>query len=287
MQLIIISGMSGSGKSVVLTTYEDLGFYCIDNLPWDLLEALAKRADDDEHGVLSRVAVSIDARTQLHNLPAFGDTLNALRRLVPSCELLFVHATDPVLIKRFSETRRKHPLSDRDTPLIDALAQERALLEPIASRADSVIDTTHISPHELRDIIIGRNDAHERGLILVLMQSFGFKNGLPTDSDFVFDVRCLANPHWDPELRPLTGLDPAVAAYLEQHPPVHRLFEQLRDLLLDWIPAFTDSNRMYLTISIGCTGGQHRSVYMVERLADALRARGLLISTHHRELHYA
>ena len=286
MKLIIISGMSGSGKSVALTTYEDLGFYCIDNLPWDFLEALANRAGNDEQSVLSRVAVSVDARTHLDNFPAFGDTLNALRQRVPACELLFVHATDHVLIKRFSETRRKHPLSDGDTPLIDALTQERTLLEPIESRADVVIDTTHTSPHELRNLIIRHNNAHERGPILVLMQSFGFKHGLPTDSDFVFDVRCLANPHWDPELRPLTGLDTAVAAYLEQHPPVHRLFEHLRDFLLDWIPTFAAGNRIYLIISIGCTGGQHRSVYLVERLARALREHGLLISTRHRELNY-
>lgn len=284
MKLIIISGLSGSGKSVALHTLEDLGYYCIDNLPLFLLAELAAVMGQSRRRTFTRTAVGIDARNKpedLHSLPAI---IEQARERGVDCRVAFLDAQTETLIRRFSETRRKHPLTHASRPLSEAIALERQFLDPILHVAALRIDTTHTNVHELRDLIREQlgGDASPRASIL--LQSFGFKHGVPHDVDFVFDVRCLPNPHWEAELRPLSGLDPAVAAFLEGHDEVIRMRNDIKSFLDRWVPQFETDGRSYLTIAIGCTGGQHRSVYMAESLGRHFEQSGRSVMVRHREL---
>ena len=284
MSMVIISGLSGSGKSVALHALEDLDFYCIDNLPVGMLKSLANEIHEQHLTRIGKVAAGIDARNRHDQLARFPEILAELRTAGTSCKILFLQADDATLLKRFSETRRKHPLSNSDTPLADAITRERKLLEPIADNADLFIDTSRTNVHQLRELvmdIVGRNDT--AGFSLVL-RSFGYKHGIPADADFVFDARCLPNPYWQPDLRDLTGLDEDVADHLGQQAMANDYYQQLADFLARWIPQFKSDNRSYLSIAIGCTGGQHRSVYLVERLAKQFDNVYGDIVTRHREL---
>ncbi len=284
MKLIIISGLSGSGKSIALNVLEDLHYYCIDNLPAAMLPALADQllssgSRDHEH-----IAVGIDARNTPADLADFSSILKTLRSRQLDVQILFLEADNPTLIKRFSETRRRHPLSNDEVPLSEAIIQERSLLEPIAGEADLIMDTSRTNIHQLRELIHSRINNDDSSQLSLLFESFGFKQGIPVDADFVFDVRCIPNPHWEPRLRRLTGCDPAVAEFLEQHDDAINMFEDIRDFLEKWIPRFEADNRSYMTVAVGCTGGQHRSVYMVEKLAAWFREQRPGILHRHREL---
>ena len=284
MRLIIVSGLSGSGKSVALHALEDLGFYCVDNIPASLLgyfvEDLLKRRDT----AYENVAVGLDAR----NRPADIDTVPRMKaELAPkgiACEIIFLQAADDVLLSRFSETRRKHPLSAAGVSLRDAIVQERDLLGPVINSADLTIDTTRTTVYELRDWMSTRVARRETHALSILIQSFGYKHGLPADADFVFDVRCLPNPYWEPRLRNLNGRDKAVIAFLDQHTEVAAMLDDIEAFLVRWIPRYQSFERSYLTVAIGCTGGQHRSVFFAEQLAQRLTPRYGDIATRHNEL---
>ncbi|MDH3642514.1 MAG: RNase adapter RapZ [Gammaproteobacteria bacterium] len=264
MKLIIISGRSGSGKSTALRALEDAGFNCIDNFPVSLLQSLVDNARNDELQKDSNIAVCVDARNT--DLAGFPQILRSMDRNDLDCEVIYLDALSGTLVKRFSETRRRHPLTSASTDLLQAIDAEKTLLEGIADLSDLTIDTTLMRGGELTDLIRTRVVAKtEQGLSL-LFRSFGFKFGVPVDADMVFDIRCLPNPHWIPELQPLTGLDSEVQEYLQAQPDVGAMFDDVRGYLSRWIPKFEDDNRTYMTIAIGCTGGQHRSVYLAERL---------------------
>ncbi len=284
MKLIIISGLSGSGKSIALHVLEDLGYYCIDNLPIGMLPALADQLRQLNRSGYSRFAVGIDARNLSSEMEYFPAILQGLRSDNLQCEVIFLEADNATLLKRFSETRRRHPLSSEDIPLSEAILQERVLLDPIASMANLHIDTTRTNIHQLRDLIRQRIDGNKSTGLSLMFQSFGFKHGIPVDADFVFDVRCIPNPHWVPELRALTGLDNEVASYLEKHEDALKMFKDIRNFLQTWIRCFEADNRSYMTIAIGCTGGQHRSVYMVEKLSEFFKPIRDGVLTRHREL---
>jgi UPF0042 nucleotide-binding protein len=285
VRLVVVSGLSGAGKSVALHTLEDLGYYCIDNLPVDLLPALASQMTSPGSPDYEFTAVGIDARNPSRALERFPSILNELRSHCVDCQLVFLEAEDPILIKRFSETRRRHPLTSDEVSLAEAIARERQLLGPLASCADLRIDTSLTTLHQLRDLVRLRVGGGAPGALSVMLLSFGFKHGVPRDADFVFDVRCLPNPHWEPHLRPLTGRDAPVVEFLGCDALVDEMFEDLAGFLQDWIPRFEAENRAYLTVALGCTGGQHRSVYMAERLGEHLRAHGRWsVIVRHREL---
>lgn len=284
MKLIIISGLSGSGKSVALHTLEDEGFYCVDNLPLALLADLIQQLTSQQLQVYNEVAVGIDARSGASDLRRFNDIVKSLKKDSINIEVVFFRAQLNELIKRFSDTRRRHPLTRKNIPLAEAIDIERNLLTPIANSADLYLDTTHTNVHQLRALIKERIVGRHTQQLSILFQSFGFKNSVPSDSDFVFDVRCLPNPHWVPELRPLTGQDPEVQQYLNQQEDFNDMFNHIRTLLEYWIPKFAEQNRYYLTVSIGCTGGQHRSVYMAERLNNYFREKHQSVSLRHREM---
>ena len=283
MKLVIVSGHSGSGKSIALNTLEDMGYYCIDNLPAGLLNALSVELERNPTPI-ERAAVGIDARNLLQALKEFTQILVALRAKDIQVEVLFLTSDHATLVKRFSETRRRHPLSSALVPLAEAIEKERQLLEPIASTANLFIDTSNTNVHELRDLVRDRIERKDKNSMSLSLQSFGYKHGIPNDADFVFDARCLPNPHWQPELRPLTGQDEAVANFLSDKEEVKRMLSELSKYLDGWIPSFDADNRSYLTIAIGCTGGQHRSVYLTEQLANHFRARYPNIVVRHREL---
>ncbi len=283
MQLVIISGRSGSGKSTALHQLEDEGYYCIDNLPVSLLPALVQETSRPEFSHFRGTAVCIDARNAWKDLADFGDIVDALPTAVQR-EILFLDAEDSALIKRFSETRRRHPLSSETTPLAEAIVRERQLLEPISSEASLVLDTTRMTIYELRDAIKQRLLKNLTGTMSVLFQSFGFKRGLPADADLVFDVRMLPNPHWVKELRLRNGLDPEVRDFLESQPLADELYRDICAYLDTWLPRYKDSNRSYMTVAIGCTGGQHRSVYLADRLFHRYREQYPDIHIRHREL---
>lgn len=285
MRLVIISGLSGSGKSIALNTLEDTGFYCIDNLPVGLLSAFGRHVTETPTAASHHYAVGIDARNGPEDLSRFPEILQEIIVRGIRCEILALDAEHDTLLKRFSETRRRHPLSGPDISLSEAIERERALLEPILERADLIIDTTRTTVHQLRDLVRKRLVREPYSLSL-LFESFGYKQGIPPDADFIFDARCLPNPHWEPELRSFSGLDAAVARYLAAQENVGRYYTQVQNFLEEWIPHFERENRSYLTVAIGCTGGQHRSVYLANRLADHFRARraNVSVSVRHREL---
>ncbi|MEO0367894.1 MAG: RNase adapter RapZ [Pseudomonadota bacterium] len=285
LKLYIISGTSGSGKTIALQVLEDLGYYCIDNLPASLIPEFANKMVSKAQSC----AISIDSRNQ-DFIDDFDMGFKHLDQHKIKKRLVFLDADDATLLKRYSETRRKHPLSDEQTSLSEAIAKERALLSNIADQADRRINTSLQTPHELRTLM--REDSGSIGgrTCTLLLQSFGFKYGSPLDADFVFDVRCLPNPHWEPNLKSLNGTDQEVIKFLEQEPDCELMSEHIRSFVATWIPKFIADNRNYITIAIGCTGGQHRSVYLVEKLnqyftdpeqplSDALQ-----IITRHREI---
>jgi UPF0042 nucleotide-binding protein len=282
MRLIIISGRSGSGKSTALHQLEDEGFYCIDNLPATLLPALVERALEESFGP-SGLAVCIDARNAHTDLAHFTRFAGSLPEGV-DMEVLYLDADDTSLIKRFSETRRRHPLSSGDTPLAEAIAREREILEPIAAAASLVVDTSQMTIYDLRTAIRERLIGAEASDISILFQSFGFKRGLPSDADLVFDVRILPNPHWEKSLRLKSGRDPEVAQFLEAQPDTQHLVADIRQFLEDWLPRYRENNRSYVTIAVGCTGGQHRSVYLAEKLYAHFREKYPDVKLRHREL---
>lgn len=279
----IISGLSGSGKTIALHTLEDLGYYCIDNLPISLLDAFAKQLIESPDAIFQHTAVGVDARNQPENISRLPDIVSSLRSQGILCEVIFLEAQSETLIKRFSETRRKHPLTNDYQSLVDAIQQERLLLEPILNSADLLIDTSHMNMHELRDLIHERVGSDKRQVSL-LFKSFGFKNGVPRDADFVFDVRCLPNPYWNKELRAFTGRDQQVVQFLDEFNETRELRDDLIQFLERWIPRFRADGRTYLTFAIGCTGGQHRSVYMAEQLVNHFRNYNYKVLSRHREL---
>lgn len=287
MRLILVSGLSGSGKSVVLNTLEDNGYYCTDNLPINLLPAFVNELKHNSQNYLEYAAVGIDARANLENLQHFPSLLAELKSLDIQVEVVFLTAKHSVLLKRFSETRRKHPLSQFNRPLREAIDYEIDLLGSLERLADTCIDTSSYSASELKQFIINHYsniDNESDHKLSLLFQSFGFKHGLPSDTSFVFDVRCLPNPHWVPELRPLTGQDTAVQEYLGQQEMIQKMIQSIITYIDQWLPAFDEENRRYMTICIGCTGGQHRSVYIVEQLYKHYQAKRNNVSLRHREL---
>jgi UPF0042 nucleotide-binding protein len=267
VKLVIVSGLSGSGKTVALRTLEDAGYYCIDNLPLGMLPELVDSMINATPEPYDLVAIAIDARSGVDSSARFDEIMRHISSHPLQLNILFLTCDTSRLLKRFSETRRKHPLSREGLPLADAIQQEKKLLEDIHANADHAIDSSDLNVHELRQMIIDRLLSQSASEMGILIQSFGFKNGVPTDTDFVFDVRCLPNPHWEKDLRPLTGCDRAVIKYLQSYDEVEQMFTSISRFLVDWIPAFEKENRSYMTVSIGCTGGKHRSVYLTERIA--------------------
>lgn len=284
MRLIIVSGRSGSGKSTALDVLEDNGFYCIDNLPAGLLPELAERALLHTELMQPQVAVSIDARNLPSHLERFPQLLAEVRNRHIQCDVLYLDADDETLLKRFSETRRRHPLTDEHRSLAEAIRDEAALLDGIADLADLKIDTARLNLHQLRDTLKQRLLEKPAPGTAFLIQSFGFKRGIPVDADTVFDVRCLPNPYWKPELRDFSGRTEPVIAYLAAQPEVEEMYQDILGYLNKWLPRFAASNRAYVTIAIGCTGGHHRSVYLAERLGEALKPHLKNVQVRHRDL---
>lgn len=284
MRIIIVSGLSGSGKTIALQTLEDLDYYCVDNLPFKLILPLAREILAASDIVPPAVAVGVDARNFIDELNQFPTTLAELRASELTVEVVFLQADEEILLKRYSETRRRHPLDLGSVPLREAIRQERRLLEPIVACADLIVDTSDTNIYQLRELLRARIHDTPREAMSLLFESFGFKNGVPADADFVFDVRCLPNPHWEPQLRPLTGLDRPVSEFLEHQPEVMEMVADLSRLLEAWLPRFEASDRSYLTVAIGCTGGQHRSVYIAEALARHFNGIRDYVMVRHREL---
>lgn len=284
MRLIIVSGLSGSGKSVALNMLEDLGFYCIDNIPVALLRTLVEQTVATGEATWERTAVGIDARSRPADIADLPQLVTALRERGVGCEVLFLHADADVLLKRFGETHRKHPLLVSGSSLRDAIQREVELLGPVINIADLTIDTTRTSVYDLRDAVRRRIADRELDALSLMIESFGYKHGLPSDADFVFDVRCLPNPYWEPQLRGLDGRDPEVARFLEAQPQTRELLEDIVGFLEKWLPRYEDVKRTYMTVAIGCTGGQHRSVFITERVAERLGRRYTHILTRHTEL---
>ncbi|MEC7250263.1 MAG: RNase adapter RapZ [Pseudomonadota bacterium] len=279
MKLFIISGRSGSGKSTILQALEDQGYQCIDNLPVTLLHSLV---EENLRSASLLLAVCIDARSQ--SLQTFPEILKALPLDKSARRVVYLDAVSPTLVKRFSETRRRHPLTSDKIDLRQAIDMEAQVLGTIADLADLTIDTTQLSSQQLKAQFVDRVLDHDSSNINLLVRSFGFKYGVPVDADFVFDLRCLPNPHWNPELRTLSGLDQPVMDYLQDQPMVNEMFEDISSILNRWVPRFEDNARVYMTVAIGCTGGQHRSVYMAQRLAEYLSREHSNVLVRHREL---
>jgi RNase adapter protein RapZ len=272
MRLIIVSGLSGSGKSVALHTLEDLDYYCVDNIPAALLKPFISHTVRGQGDTYPRTAVGLDARNRPNEVETIPALVTELRRIGIACDVLYLHANDEVLLKRYAETRRKHPLVSGAVSLREAIESERKLLEPIIATADSVIDTSHMGVHALRELVRLRVDRRRVGRLSLMFESFGYKNGIPGDSDFVFDVRSLPNPYWNQTLRALNGCDAPVIEFLDAEPAVGVLLKDLITFLERRMKEFEQANRSYLTVAVGCTGGQHRSVYIAEKLAEHFRS---------------
>ena len=284
MRLVIISGVSGSGKSVALHVLEDLGFYCVDNIPVGLLKPFIDELVRRKDPAFDNVGIGLDARSRPADLAEVPALIQKLRAGGLSCEIIFLQTDTKVLLSRFSETRRKHPLSDDKTSLEEAIAKEREVLAPISNSAELVIDTTRMSVSALREQIRERVAPRTPGAVSIMIESFGYKNGLPANADFVFDVRCLPNPYWELRLRPLSGKDAPVREFLDAAPMVQQMVDHIVAFLEEWIPRYQDFQRSYLTVAIGCTGGMHRSVYVAEAIAKRLAAKHGNIRTHHSEV---
>ena len=275
MQLILISGLSGSGKSIALAVLEDAGYYCVDNLPATLLDQLI---DHLHVAGYERAAVAVDVRSGA-SLTALPEEVAGLRERGVDLRFIFLDARDDTLIARFSETRRRHPLASEKTTLAEAISRERDELVEIAELGHRM-DTSDLSPNALRGWIKDFVRVVGNEGLTLLFESFGFKHGIPLDADLVFDVRCLPNPHYDPRLRPLTGRDGPVMSFLEAQPEVRQMLADIRRFVADWLPCYMRDNRSYLTVALGCTGGQHRSVYFAEWLADGFRESARVLVRH-------
>ncbi|MBS0380221.1 MAG: RNase adapter RapZ [Proteobacteria bacterium] len=268
MRIIVLSGLSGSGKSVALHMLEDFGYYCIDNIPAALLKPFVSYTVRSPEPRYERTAIGLDARNTAAEVASVPRLIDELKRSGLQCEVLFLTASDDELLRRYQETHRKHPMARSDVGLREAIAMEREVLEPIAAIADLLIDTTRLSVHGLRDLINRRVEQRAAGRLSITFESFGFKRGIPGDADFVFDARALPNPYWEPGLRNLNGRDPEVMRFMETHTHVARLIEDIAQFVRNRIPEYQAGNRGYLTVAVGCTGGQHRSVYIVDRLVE-------------------
>ncbi len=283
MRLILVSGLSGSGKSVALHMLEDLDYYCVDNIPAALLKAFVEHTLKSADLEYQQVAVGLDARNTRAEIATVPALLTELRDSGIACELLFLTASDEALLRRFAETRRKHPLSREGGGLHEAIQHERDLLDPVAQAADLVLDSSRTGIHQLRELVRAHVERGRSARLSILFESFGFKHGIPGDADFVFDARSLPNPFWEPELRELTGRDAAVARYIEGSDNAAALARDITQFIEARIPEFQATNRRYMTVAIGCTGGQHRSVYLVEKLAaDFARRHGDIAARHSR-----
>lgn len=283
MRLVIISGRSGSGKSSALQLLEDVGFNCIDNLPASLLPELVRRVREQPPMGNPQLALGVDARNLWQDVQQAPRVIEELRGSGVHCDVIYLDARSPVLVQRFSETRRKHPLSDNRTHLLEALNREKELLAPLAALADLVIDTSSLSLHQLRDLVKTRVVGEESPGMAILFQSFGYKHGVPVDADLVFDLRCLPNPYWIAELRHKTGRDPEVIEFLRAQPETGDMERDIGQFLQRWLPSYQQSNRSYTCIAVGCTGGRHRSVYMVEQLAKSFSSQFDNVQIRHRE----
>jgi len=279
--IIIVSGMSGGGKSTALNALEDLGYYCIDNLPGALLPYFEPQISANPK-LYKKVALGIDARSRESNLQVVLDWISSLKDSGLNCRLLFITAEKPVLIKRFSETRRRHPLTGSDKILPDAIENESRLLELLRRCSDLVIDSTHTNIHQLRRQVWNFVDRRSSDMTIVF-QSFAYKQGVPQDADFIFDARALPNPHWEDKLRKLTGLDEPVRLWLQSDEQVMKMSRDIENFMETWLKSFQDAQRSYVTICIGCTGGKHRSVYLAETLAKSLSRDHANVLVHHRE----
>lgn len=283
-RLIIVSGLSGSGKSIALHVLEDIGYYCIDNLPASLLKSAVEDVTGSDEQKPSMLAVGIDARNRRQDLEALPRLIEEFRDQDITTEVLFLLADNEVLLKRYSESRRRHPLSVEGSELRAAIESEREILAEVINSADLIIDTTRTSIYELSDVIRKRVDRRQTDSMSVLIESFGYKHGIPADADFVFDLRCLPNPYWTAKLRGLTGLHDKVVDFLDAQANCVAMHDDILEFLKRWIPEYRNAQRGYLTVAIGCTGGQHRSVYMVEKLAASLQDRDEPVSVRHNEL---
>lgn len=284
MQLLIISGRSGSGKTTALHVLEDMGYYCVDNLPLSLLPQLADTVLTRPDASSMRLAIGVDARNMSGDLAHFEHLLDDVESRGIAVTTVYLDARDDILLARFSATRRRHPLSNKSRSLREAMELERTLLDPVSTRATLRLDTSSLNVHELREQLRERLEGHADIGLTVMFQSFAYKHGVPLDADLVFDVRCLINPHWQPELRALNGRDEAVRLFLEGDALVESLYMDLSAFLLKWLPSFRQNDRSYVTVAIGCTGGQHRSVYMVERIAARFRNELSHVQVRHRDV---
>jgi UPF0042 nucleotide-binding protein len=284
MRLVIVSGLSGSGKSVALHLLEDVGFYCIDNVPAALLDSVITQIVATGDPFYENLAVGVDVRSRASDLESLPEVIRRFRGLGIRCEIVFLHADEDSLLKRYAESRRPHPLSSQGMSLREAIARERELLGPIMAAAELIIDTSQTSIYQLRDAVRGRVGLRAEPGLSILIESFGYKHGIPLDADFVFDLRCLPNPYWEISLRPFSGRDPQVIAYLDAQPAVQEMYRDILGFLQHWIPRYADFNRNYLTVALGCTGGQHRSVYMADKIAGELSRQHRHVLIRHNEL---
>jgi UPF0042 nucleotide-binding protein len=283
-RLIIVSGLSGAGKTVVLNSLEDLSYYTIDNLPISLLSELITQFSKEDSDLPKLIAIGIDARNKKSELDYLPERIKSLLDKKISTELIYIDANDEVLTKRFSETRRKHPLSSDKVSLLDAIHQEREITLEIAQASDLRVDTSFMQLNELRDIVRERIARREKALLSLQIISFGYKNGIPKDSDFVFDLRCLPNPYWKKHLRQYSGKDQPIIEFLSKQDSVMQMLNDLEGFLERWIPQFETDNRSYLSIACGCTGGHHRSVFIAEHLAKKFTQQGKQVIMRHRDL---
>ena len=282
--VIIVSGLSGSGKSVALKTFEDLDYYCVDNLPVELLPSFVRSLMRDG-GLPQKLAVGIDVRNRHSDLSKLAQWRAAVTELGLDATLLFFDATDEVLLRRYSDTRRKHPLAHFGLSLPESITRERQITAPLRAEADVTIDTSTLNVHQLRRRIIAEFALNNSTSLSLLFESFAYKRGVPADADFVFDARVLPNPHWNPALRPFSGRDGDVRDYLDAQAEVSEYFAQVSTFLDTWLPRLRGETRSYVTVAFGCTGGKHRSVYLAERLAQHARGQGWEeVATFHREL---
>lgn len=288
MKLLIVSGLSGSGKSVALKTLEDEGYYCVDNLPANLLTNFVSEFRKNRLLYSSAAAIGIDARANIENIQQIPEHIKKLTNKGITVDLLFISASDTTLLKRFSETRRKHPLSQAQRPLLESIEYERDILSVLSNIATTSIDTSELSTPTFTQKILDEFalDPHNQSSkkLSLLFQSFGFKYGIPNDTNFIFDVRCLPNPHWQTELRPLTGQDAPVQQFLIHHTDANVMIKSIIDFVEKWLPQFEAEHRKYMTISIGCTGGQHRSVFIAEALEKHFSQNRTGVNVRHKEL---
>ncbi|MFO1258371.1 MAG: RNase adapter RapZ [Gammaproteobacteria bacterium] len=280
MRLLIVSGRSGSGKTISLNALEDLGFHCIDNLPVEMLPTITTYLQQ----MHPKLAVSIDARNLPSDVNVLKEVISQLKEPERELDILYLDAQESELLRRFSETRRRHPLTKIGLSLNEAIQQEKELLGSLANMANITIDTSYLSKPQLSSLIRSRVARENESSLQLLIQSFGFKNGLPSDADFIFDVRCLPNPYWQTNLRMLNGLDSDVVQYLEQQSTVKKMVEDIMGFLENWIPHFESDNRSYLTVGVGCTGGRHRSVYIVDQLLKRTKSLRCNVQVRHRDL---